>query len=91
MLFVTLRCSYAGCFGPTPFAGRACGFLRFRQMPFKTRRSSSHSVIVAIAVTLMESSGGKMAVMSSANETALAPSTSKFVLNSFSTLDESEL
>ena len=77
------RCSSVRCSGPTPSASRACDFLRFSKMPSTPRRSCSHSVAFPIAAISRESSGGRMTVMSSINETALAPDAGGLALNYF--------
>ena len=88
---IAVRCSPGRCSGPTPFASRACGFLRFHEMLSTPRRYCSHSVTFPMAAISRESSGGRMTAMSSMNKTALAPGTGGLALNYFEILMEPEL
>ena len=83
VVFIATRCSCVRCSGASPSASRACDYVRFNEMPFTPRRSCSHSVTFPIATILRESSSGKMTVMSSMNETALAPGIGGLALSSF--------
>ena len=83
---IATRCSYATCSRPTPSASRTFEFLRFSEMLSTPRRSCSHSITFPIAAISRESSGGRMTVMSSMNETALAPGTGGLALNYFLSL-----
>ena len=69
---ITVRCSSVRRFGPTPSASRACDFPRFKRDAFYPRRFCSHSATFPVAAMSRESSGGRVTVMSSMNETALA-------------------
>ena len=91
VLSIAVRFSSVRCSGPTIFASSACDFLRFNEMPSTPRRACSYFVTFPAAVMLRESSGGRMNVMSSMNETALAPGTGRLLLNSFKILREPTL
>ena len=84
-------CLSVSCSYPTPSASRACGFLRFSEMPSTPRRSYSRSVTFPIAAISRESSGARMTVMLSMNETALAPGTGGLALNSVRIFSEPAL
>ena len=88
---IATRCSSVSCSGLTPSASRACDFLRFSEMPSTPGRSCSHSVTFPIAVISRERSGDRITVMSSMNETALAPGTGALALNSFRIFSEPAL
>ena len=91
VLSIATRCSSVSCSGPTPSASRACDFLRFFEVPSTPRRFYSHSVTFPIAAIPRKISGGRMTLMSSMNETALAPGTGGLALNSFRIFSEPAL
>ena len=88
---IVTRCSSVSCSGLTPSASRACDFLRFSEMPSTPRRFCSHSTTFPIAAISRESSGGRMTVISSMNETVLAPGTGGLALNSLRIFSEPAL
>ena len=88
MLSIAVHRSSVICSGPTLFTSRACDFLLFDEIPSTPRRSCSYSITFPIVAISRESSGGRMAVMSSMSDerTALAPGIGGLVLNSFKIL-----
>ena len=88
---IAARCSSVRCSGPTPSASRACDLLEFSEMPSTSRRFCSYSVTFAIAAMSRESSGDRVNLTPSMNETALVPGTGGIVPNYSSILSEPRL